>query len=84
MPTVAEVQAAADKLPVLGRVQLLEHLAQDEAVRRKQIARLRAAIDEGMRDHAEGRFIEIKSAAEHRAFFDDIKRRGRARLKKSA
>jgi hypothetical protein len=49
---------------------------------------LRAAVEAGMRDHTEGRFIEINSAAEHRAFFDDIKRRGRARLsaklKKSA
>ena len=48
----------------------------------------RAAVEEGMRDHAEGRYIEINTAAEHRAFFDDIKRRGRARLsaklKKSA
>ena len=84
MTTVAEVQAAADKLSVAGRVQLLEHLAQDDTVRRKQLARLRAMIAEGERDHAEGRFIEITSAVEHRAFFDDIKRRGRARLKRTA
>jgi predicted transcriptional regulator len=88
MPTVAEIQAAARKLPVKHRTDLLEHFAQDPAIQTEQLARLRAAVEAGMRDHTEGRFIEINSAAEHRAFFDDIKRRGRARLsaklKKSA
>lgn len=80
MRTVAEVQAAVDKRSVTGRVQLFEHLAQDEAVRRKQLARLRAMIAEG--DLAEGRYIEITSAAEFRALSDDIKHRMRARLKR--
>jgi hypothetical protein len=88
MPTVAEIKAAARKLPVKHRTDLLEDFAQDPAIQKEQLARLRAAVEEGMRDHAEGRYIEINSAAEHRAFFDDIKRRGRARLnarlKKSA
>ena len=88
MPTIAAIKAAARKLPVKHRTDLLEDLARDEAVHREQISRLRAAVEEGMRDHAEGRYIEINTAAEHRAFFDDIKRRGRARLsaklKKSA
>lgn len=84
MPTVAAIKAAVRKLPVAARTDLLADLGMDAAVRKEQLTRLRAAIDEGMRDHDEGRYIEIKSAAEHRAFFDDLKRRGRARLKKSA
>lgn len=84
MATVAEIKAAASKLPVKHRTDLLEHLAQDPAVQRQQLTRLRAAVEEGERDLAEGRYIEINSKAELRAFFDDIKRRGRARLKRSA
>lgn len=84
MPTVAEIKAAARKLPVKDRADLLTDFARDKAVQKEQLARLRAAIDEGIRDHTEGRFIEIKSTAEHRAFFDGIKREGRARLKKTA
>ena len=84
MPTVAEIKAAARKLPVKHRTDLLEHLAQDPAIQKEQLARLRAAVEEGERDFAEGRYIEINSKAELREFFDDIKRRGRTRLKRSA
>ena len=84
MPTIAEIKAAARKLPVKHRTDLLEAFAMDEAVRKEQLARLRAAVEEGMRDFREGRYIEIRTPAEHRAFFDEIKRSGRARLKKSA
>ena len=45
--TVAEIQAAADNLPVAGSVQLFQHRAQDASIRRKPLALLRAAIDEG-------------------------------------
>lgn len=55
----------------------------DEAVRKEQLARLRAAVEEGERDIAEGRYTAISSKAELRGFFDDIKRRGRAALKRS-
>ncbi len=84
MPTIAEIKAAARRLPVKHRADLLVQLADDKAVQKEQLARLRAAVDEGIRDHEQGRTIEIRNAAEHRAFFDDIKRRGRMRLKKSA
>lgn len=84
MPTVAEVQAAVKKLSVKQRTDLLVQLAEDKAVRKEQLARLRAAVQEGIRDHEEGRFTEIKTTEEHRAFFDEIKRRGRSRLRKSA
>lgn len=84
MPTVAKIKAAARKLPVKDRADLLTDFAMDDAVQKEQLARLRAAIDEGDRDLAEGRYTEIKSTAELRAFFDDIKARGRARLKRSA
>ena len=84
MPTVAEIKAAARKLPIKDRADLLADLSMDAAVRKEQLARLRAAVGEGVRDHTEGRYIEITTAAEHRAFFEDIKRRGRARLKQSA
>ena len=84
MPTVAAIKSAARRLPVADRTDLLVDLAMDDAVRKEQLARLRAMLAEGERDLAEGRYIEITSAAEHRAFFDDIKRRGRARLKRSA
>lgn len=84
MPTAAQIKAAARRLPVADRADLLVDLAMDAAVRKEQLKRLRAMIDEGIRDHKEGRFIEINSVEEHRAFFEDIKRRGRARLKRSA
>ena len=84
MPTIAAIKAAARKLPVKHRTDLLEHFAQDPAIQKEQLARLRAAVEEGERDFAEGRYIEINSKAELREFFDDIKRRGRARLKRSA
>jgi hypothetical protein len=84
MSTVAELQTAVKRLPAADRVALFQWLSRDRAVRARELAALRAAVDEGIRDHEEGRFIEIRTPAEHRAFFDDIKRRGRARLKKSA
>ena len=84
MPTAARIKAAALKLPVKDRADLMDALGMDEAVSKERLARLRALVDEGDRDLAEGRYIEITSPAEHHAFFDDIKRRGRARLKRSA
>jgi len=84
MPTVAEIKTAARKLPVKDRADLLEQLAQDPAIQKEQLTRLRTAVEEGERDLAEGRYTEINSKAELREFFDDIKRRGRARLKRSA
>ena len=84
MPTIAEIKAAASKLPVKHRTDLLVQLAEDKAVQKEQLARLRALSDEGDRDLAEGRCIEINSKADLRALFDDIKRRGRARFKRSA
>jgi hypothetical protein len=84
MPTVTQVKAAARKLPPKDRADLFQTLAQDRVVQKEQLARLRALIDEGDRDLAEGRYIEIRGATELRAFFDDIKRRGRERLKRSA
>ena len=84
MPTATQIKAAARKLPVKDRADLLEVFAMDAAVAKERLARLRALIDEGDRDLAEGRYIEIRHSAELRAFFDDIKRRGRARLKRSA
>ena len=84
MPTTAKVKAAARQLRVQDRVDLFEDLAKDVAVQKEQLKRLRAAIDIGDRDLAEGRYTEINTDAELRAFFDDIKRRGRARLKRSA
>ena len=84
MSTVAEIKAAASKLSVAERLKLLEHLAHDSAILRRQKSRLRTEIDEGVRDHREGRFIEITTAAAHREFFADILRRGRARVKQSA
>lgn len=84
MPTVAAIKAAARKLPVADRTDLLVDLAMDAAVRKEQLARIRAAIDEGDLDLAEGRYTEIDSETEIRALFDDAKRRGRARVKQSA
>jgi hypothetical protein len=84
MPTKAQIKAAARKLPVADRADLLQEFAQDEKVRKEQLARLRAMIEEGDRDHREGRYTEIRDSAELRAFFEDIKRRGRERLKRSA
>ena len=63
---------------------LVQDLAKDVAVQKEQLKRLRAAIDIGDRDLAEARYTEINTDAELRAFFDDIKRRGRARRKRSA
>lgn len=84
MPTVADVRAAVKKLSVKQRTDLLVQLAEDKAVQKEQLARLRAAVAEGERDIAEGRYTEISSKAELREFFDEIKRRGRSRLKRSA
>lgn len=84
MPNAAEIKAAARKLPVKDRADLLTAFAMDKAVQKEQLARLRAEIAEGERDLAEGRYTEIRNTAELRNFFDDIKRRGRARIKRSA
>lgn len=84
MPTAAKVKSAARQLPVQDRADLFEDFAMDDAVRKEQLKRLRAAIDEGDRDLAEGRYTMIRTDSDLRALFDDIKRRGRARLKRSA
>ena len=84
MPTIAEIKAAASKLPVKHRTDLLVQFAEDKAVQKERLTRLRALVDAGDRDIAEGRSLEIKSKADLRALFDDIKHRGRARLKRSA
>lgn len=84
MPTKAQIKAAARKLPAADRADLLEEFARDKAVQEEQLARLRAMIEEGEKDLREGRYIEIKTKAEHRAFFDEIKRQAKARLKRSA
>ena len=62
MSTVAEIKTAASKLPVAERLKLLEHLAHDSVILRRQKTRLRAEIDDGVRDHKDGRFIEIATA----------------------
>ena len=84
MPTAVQIKAAARKLPVADRTDLLEELARDASVRNESLARLRAMIAEGDRDLAEGRYTEVRTSAELRAFFDEVKRHGRARLKRSA
>lgn len=84
MSTTAQIKAAARKLPVADRADLLETFVRDAGVRKESQARLRALIDEGDRDLAAGRVIEVRNAAELRVFFDDIKRRSRARIKRSA
>ena len=81
MSTVAEIRAAARKLPVADRVDLFVDLAMDDAVQKAQLARLRAAIAEGMADHAAGRYTELVTDDDFKAFAAEIKRAGRARLK---
>lgn len=84
MPSAAQIKAAARKLPVKDRADLFEVFAKDSAVQKERLARLRAMIDEGDRDLAEGRYTEIRNSAELRDFFADIKRRARERMKRSA
>lgn len=84
MLTIAAIKTAARKLPVKHRTDLLVQLTEDKAVQKEQLTRLRALVAEGDRDLAEGRYTEIKSKADLQTLFDDIKRRGRARLKRSA
>ena len=65
MPTVAEIKTAARKLPVRDRADLLVDFAMDEAVQKEQLVRLRAAVAEGIADHAAGharRVIAIAAA----------------------
>ena len=52
-----------------------------DAVQKAQLARLRAAIAEGMADHAAGRYTELVTDDDFKAFAAEIKRAGRARLK---
>ena len=80
MPTVAEIKTAARKLPVRDRADLLVDFAMDEAVQKEQLVRLRAAVAEGIADHAAGRYIELVTDADFKAFAADIKSEGRARL----
>jgi hypothetical protein len=82
MSTVAEVQAALQRLPAADRVALFNWLGQDEAVRAGELTALRAAVDEGDRDLVEGRYIVLESDADFRALADDIGQTGRARLAK--
>ena len=81
MPTVAEIKTAARKLPVRDRADLLVDFAMDEAVQKEQLVRLRAAVAEGIADHAAGRYIVLVTDADFKAFATDIKSEGRARLK---
>lgn len=84
MSTVAEVQAAVERLPAADRIALFRWLGQDGAVRTEELAALRAAIDEGDRDLAEGRYTALETDTDFRAFADEIKQAGRARLAKRA
>jgi cytosine/adenosine deaminase-related metal-dependent hydrolase len=81
MSTVAEIRAATRKLPVADRVDLFVDLAMDDAVQKAQLARLRAAIAAGVADHAAGRYTELVTDDDFKAFAAEIKREGRARLK---
>ncbi len=79
--STAEIKAAARRLPIKARADLFADLAMDDAVQKEQLARLRAAIDEGIADHAAGRYVELETDEEFKAFASEIKRAGRARLK---
>ncbi len=80
MPYVAEIKTAARKLPGRDRPDLLVDFAMDDDVQKVRLARLRAAVAEGVADHAAGRYIELVTDADFNAFAADIKREGRARL----
>ena len=84
MSTVAEVQAAVAHLSASDRVALFRWLEKDEAIRAEELAALRAALDEGDRDLAAGRFTSLETNEDFLKLTDDIKRSGRARLERSA
>ena len=84
MSTIAEVQAAVGRLPAADRIAPFRWLGQDEAVRTEELAALRAAVDEGDRNLAEGRDTTLETDADFRAFADEITQAGRARFAKRA
>lgn len=84
MSSVAEVQAAVRRLPAADRVTLFQWLGRDRAVRAKELAALRAAVDEGDRDLAEGRYTVLETDADFRALAADVKQTVRSRLAKRA
>ncbi len=84
MSTVAELQAAVERLPVADRIALYHWLSQDEAVLAAELTALRAAVDAGDRDLAEGRYTVLESDDDFQALATDIKQSARSRLGKSA
>lgn len=81
MPTVAEIKTAVRRMRVADRADLFVDLAMDDAVQKVQLTRLRAAVAEGRADHAAGRYVELETDADFKAFAAEIKREGRARQK---
>jgi hypothetical protein len=84
MSTVAEVQAAVERLPAADRIALFRWLGQDAAIRTEELASLRAAIDEGDRDLAEGRYTTLETDSDFQALADEIKQAGLPRIAKGA
>lgn len=84
MSTVAEIQAAVERLPATDRIALFRWLGQDEAVRTEELAALRTAIDEGDRDLAEGRYTTLETDADFQTLADEIKQAGIPRIAKGA
>ena len=82
MSTVAEVQAAVERLTTADRVALFRWLGQDEAIRAEELAALRLAVDEGDRDLAEGRYITLETDADFQALASEIKQAGQTRVTK--
>jgi hypothetical protein len=78
--TLEEIQAEATKLPPEDRSLLASRLLQDREVERYNHERLRADIELGLDQIARGEVHELKTDEERRAFFKDIKARGRQRL----
>ncbi|MBC7368949.1 MAG: hypothetical protein H7343_19415 [Undibacterium sp.] len=84
MSTVSDVQATVKRLPAADRVALFRWLGRDEAVRTEEITALRAALDEGDRDLAAGRFTVLESDEDFLSLATDIKNAGRAHPERSA
>lgn len=84
MSSAAEIQAAVERLPSAERLALFHWLEQTKDVRAEKLTALRALIDEGDRDLAEGRFTTLESDDDFRALGDDIRQRSRERLGQGA
>ena len=78
--TVEELRAEATKLPPSERTHLAHALLLDEQFERWDHARLRAEIQVGVDQLARGEAQTFNSDAELRAYFEDVKVRGRQRL----